>query len=144
MFRTSILLVVLGVGFVAAPVKALACSDRPGTPTNLTAKPSSPTAIKLQWKNTASESNIHWDIDITSNGRPVRGLTGVSGDFGGGQPFSMKGHIGRIYIRGLEYGPRYCFKVRARTAAGSGGCVSARWSHVECTSTSAPPLGVRR
>ena len=140
MFKTSIPLVALGVGLVAAPVQALACSNRPGTPSNFTARPVNPTAIKLQWRNTASESNIHWDIDITRNGRPFRGLAGVKGDFGGGQPFSMKGHIGRITIRKLEYGPRYCFKVRARTAAGSGGCVSASWSHVECTSTSAPPL----
>lgn len=139
MLRNSLKIFLVVMGFSTLPVAALACSDRPGTPTKLEIPRTSPTSITLQWTNTASESGIYWDIDIMRNGKSIKGFTGTRAEFGG-QPFSMKGRIDRITIRKLEYGPTYCFRVRARTASGSNGCVSAHWSHVVCSKTIAPSL----
>ena len=119
------------------------CGDRPGTPTKLSALPQNGTIIKLQWTNTANESGIYWDVEMMRNGTVFRSFTGFKADFGG-QPFGLRGRIDRTLVRRLEYGPTYCFRVRARTGRGSSGCVSAGWSQVECTKTIAPSLFGRR
>ena len=116
---------------------SFACSDRPGTPSQLAATRVTDRSAILHWQNNASEA-VWFDIALTRNGRDVPGYTGVSGD----RTRPPRGSELRKPIKGLTAGSRYCFRTRARTASGSGGCVSAQWSAPECFNTLkyTPPL----
>jgi hypothetical protein len=90
--------------------------------------------IQVRWTNTATE-RVWWDIEVTDqNGRVVLSQTGVGrGDQGRGLPAENNFLVGENVTR--------CFRVRARTARGTQGCVSQIWSARVCASTGdrAPP-----
>jgi len=108
---------------LAHPARA-ACSDRPGTPNQVLITPGAPGQLRLKWHNTAREGAAYWDIAIFRNNKEIQGLTGISAS-----------KLRDTYFHeftGLESAARYCFKVRARTQAGSQGCVSLLWSQSQC------------
>ena len=133
--RTFLIAVLLAV-FSGTSI-SFACSDRPGTPSRLGATRVTDHSAILHWQNNASEA-VWFDIALTRNGRDVPGYTGVSGD----RTRPPRGYGLRKTINGLTPGAKYCFRTRARTAPGSGGCVSAQWSASECFKTLkyTPPL----
>jgi len=111
----------------AAPTWA-ACGDRPGTPTNVTARTTSenPPTIQVSWTNTATET-VFWDVEMTdAAGRVAQALpAGVGrGDTGKGLRVSNSYSV--------PVGEARCFRVKARTARHTEGCVSLRWSNRTC------------
>jgi hypothetical protein len=111
------------------------CGDRPGTPNNVSATPLSSSSIKFSWHDTTRPGEIplgpFYDISVTDNFGHPTGLdsTGEGYLFGG-----------KVY-KNLAFNRTYCFKVRARTEAGTQGCVSQIWSATVCATTFYPPLG---
>lgn len=103
------------------------CSDRPGTPNNLVAQNPASGQISLNWHPTGGEKC--YDIEVSKNGTVVgQSITG--------------GNCGKssIVFNDLGYGQNYCFRVRARTEAGTQGCISAQPSNSACSGTGVPPL----
>jgi hypothetical protein len=120
-----------------APGAYAACGDRPGTPINLKAQVINnclnPSCINVSWTNTATE-RVWWDISVTTaDGRQTGlGLSGVGrGVEGRGVPAS------HMFI-GLQPGQALCFRVRARTARGTQGCVSKIFTGPVCATTPRP------
>lgn len=114
-----------------ATTHARACSDRPGTPTGVTAHVTSqiPPMIQVRWTNTASET-VFWDVEMTDGaGAIAQALpAGIGrGDTGVGLPVS------NTYT--VEHGVTRCFRVRARTERHTEGCVSEIWSNRACVTT---------
>lgn len=114
--------------------QAIAC-DEPGTPNQQRAVAISPTVIKLQWNNTASESNVYFDIE---------GQTDPSiANFG---PYSrVRDHPQQIerQITQLSTGRQHCFRVWARD--GVNGCRSrlpSAWACATPLATSVDPDGL--
>lgn len=112
-------------------IEALAaCRDRPGTPNNLRAVTKSPTSVEISWENRASERPIFWDVEVLNgNLQPI-----------GGKPAGANyGGAGRGNRASAMFDvPRHttqCFRVKARTASGTQGCVSAEWSGPICGNT---------
>jgi hypothetical protein len=119
----------LTAAFGAMPAMA-ACSDRPGTPTNVTARMTSesPPTVQVSWTNTASET-VWWDVERTdASGRADPLPAGIGrGDTGKGLRISNSYSI--------PAGETRCFRVKARTARGTQGCVSAIWSNRACATS---------
>jgi hypothetical protein len=136
MIRMSTAFLLLPV-LAAAPTAHAACSDRPGTPTNLKAQVITnclnPNCINVSWTNTATE-RVWWDISVTDGQGRNTGLgkAGVGrGDQGRGLPAS------HMFI-GLESGRPFCFSVKARTARGTQGCASKIFTGPVCVTTPRP------
>lgn len=123
----------------AAPAFA-GCGDRPGTPVNMTATQSD-NQILLDFTNTATEAPIYWDIEVTDGAG--HGLAGGAAGVRGtrtkaeGGAYSELGRFQLAPIQGGNYKPNttYCFRVRARTAGGTQGCVSKIWNNPVCVTT---------
>jgi hypothetical protein len=129
------LLAVAAISIASLPGHAVAaCGDRPGTPTDVRAEALSQSSIKFSWRDTTRPGEIplgpFYDIEVTNGA-------------GQGQPQSSTGEGylfgGKVY-KGLNFNTEYCFRIRARTEAGTEGCVSAQWSARVCATTFTPPL----
>lgn len=139
----SKLFTALGAGFfgllMAGPATA-GCGDRPGTPVDMTATQSD-NQIQLDFTNTATEAPIYWDIEVTDGAG--HGLAGGAAGVRGtrtqatGGAYSELGRFQLTPIQGANYKPNttYCFRVRARTAGGTEGCVSKLWNNPVCVTT---------
>jgi hypothetical protein len=152
---------------VLAPAANAACSDRPGTPDQLSAYPST-TSISLSWRNRAKEGyaptsplgyspftyyvtlpvnaayheamrgRIYFDIFVregSPGGRPV-GQDRIG--YGPFESFPDSHRLGTPFT-GLAPGTTYCFAMRARTEAGTQGCVSRHQSEWVCATTAVVP-----
>ena len=127
------LALIAAAGFSAAFGTAAnaACSDRPGTPTNVTARITQvvPAIIQVTWTNTASEQ-VWWDVEMTDGtGRVAEPLPA-----GIGRGDSVKGMTATNSYQ-VPNGVTRCFRVKARTERGTGGCVSQVWSNRACVTT---------
>jgi hypothetical protein len=144
-------LALAGVSLAAPP--AGACTDRPGTPVHIGAEPLSPTAIRFKFRITTrnTELNRFYDLQVEEVTPPepgqqlptrvkVRDLPGIRAN---GPAHLGFGGIDHFDIPGLKPGKEHCVRVRARTEAGTQGCVSALWSGQACTKT-LPELEPRR
>jgi len=127
-------------GFLMAGSAFAGCGDRPGTPVDMTATQSD-NQIQLDFTNTATEAPIYWDIEVTDgagHGLPggVAGVRGTRTQATGGA-YSELGRFQLIPIQGANYNANttYCFRVRARTAGGTKGCVSKLWNNPVCVTT---------
>jgi hypothetical protein len=121
----------IALSALAASPTAAACSDRPGTPNNVKLEPVAgreADTLRLTWNNTASE-RVWWDIEISDKGgKVVQSVTG-------GEPVKAgRGATSRDFS---SYGVNTtrCFRIRARTAGGTQGCVSQIWSARVCATT---------
>ena len=126
----------VGAGFASLlmpQAAALACSDRPGTPTNVSARVTSqnPPIIQVSWTNTATE-RVWWDVEMTDERGTIFPLpAGVGrGDQGKGL------RVSNSYT--VEPGVTRCFRIKARTEAKTEGCVSAIWSGRTCVTVPNP------
>src|SRR5215510_2168059 len=137
---------------VGATAATASCGDRPGTPDSVKAQAASASRIMVSWRNTtgkhaplglrlesapiigvvpASEHIIYFDMYFRDGAmRPIgRDLTGTG--------------VGRVSYHsvssksfdGLAPNTRYCFALRARTHAGTQGCISAQTSNWACATT---------
>ena len=111
-----------------------ACSDRPGTPTDIKLTPGKGTIV-VEWRDTTrpGEGSCH-DIEIkrSSDGDTSKSVTGdvcLSG-----------GTKGDYLVRDLPYSYEYCVRIKARDHAGTEGCVSEQWSATVCDHA-LPPSG---
>ena len=164
-YRTTRFTAIAATGLLvlAATTANAACSDRPGTPDRLhTYTYSGATnAIQLGWRNNASEGyapRLPTDMfpvpyvwsELKSNGRIYFDIFVREGSPGGrpvGQdrigygPFESFGphHWLGTRFTGLAPGTTYCFAMRARTEAGTQGCVSQHQSEWVCGATEALP-----
>ena len=125
------------VTFLAAALSAApagAC-DRPGTPNQISTAALSTTQIQVRWRNTARNETVWWDVEMTDQAGKVHPLPpGVGrGDRGYGLP------VTNVYS--VPEGATRCFRVRARTAPKTGGCVSRLWSARVCQAALAPATG---
>jgi hypothetical protein len=133
---------------LAAP-RAVACTDRPGTPVHISAEALSSTAIRFKFRITTrdSELNRFYDLQVDEVTPPepgqqlptrvkVRDLPGIRAN---GPEHLGFGGIDHFDIAGLKPGKEHCVRVRARTEAGTQGCVSALWSGQACTKTPPEP-----
>ena len=135
----SLALAALAAAFSASTARA-DCGNRPGTPTNVKTFPDakSQTTFRVSWTNRATEKPIYWDIEVTdARGTVHPQPAGISlGDRG----YSLR--VGKDFT--VPPGETRCFRVKARTEAGTKGCVSLAWSNKACatakaTATPAPP-----
>lgn len=123
------------------PAAFAGCSDRPGTPNEIRAVALSPTEIEFSWKNTTARASrgtgsthsMYFDISV----RDGRGEQ-INRDRTGWGPLHglQYGMRSSTTFTGLSPGATLCAKIRARTAGGTQGCVSAIWSATECATTS--------
>lgn len=132
---------------LVTPPAHASCDERPGTPNELVAEPLSPTAIRLSWKNTTGRAagagavghTMYFDIYVRDlDGQDLgRDVTGVG-------PYRNLAYGSRSYheFGDLAMGTDYCFFMRARSAAGTQGCVSQEASAAVCTATTVPPGSV--
>jgi len=104
---------------------AASCGDRPGTPTNVTATPVFPGMIRVEWTNTASET-VWWDYDVRHDGVLIPQRAG--------QPPRADGMLGWRIQNNFAPGQGVwaCYRLRARTAPGTKGCVSQIFSNWAC------------
>jgi hypothetical protein len=144
------------------------CHDRPGTPINVSARATSPTTIELGWVNRASEGYVPYGIfgipysgDLMLFGGAVylsRGAIyfdvsvredspagpAVGQDRTGFGPFETLPppymDVKLTQFSNLRPATNYCFSMRARTEAGTQGCVSQRASEWTCASTPSFPV----
>ncbi len=117
------------------------CGDRPGTPDMVHAEARDATdaegrrirEIVLSWRNTARHGEqVWWDIEMKDGAGRV-----IPQRAGSGRPSSM--YHERLFNAFLV-GPRTtrCFRIKARTGAGTQGCVSQSWSAEVCATSRAP------
>jgi hypothetical protein len=112
---------------------ALACDDRPGTPTDIRTE-AGIGSLTVHWRDTTrpGEGSCH-DIEIlrtrAGDNRSVTGDVCLSG-----------GTQGSYTVKNLVFGEQYCIRLKARDRAGTQGCVSAQWSATVCDSA-LPPSG---
>lgn len=93
---------------VAAPALA---RDRPGTPTNVTARPLSHNAIALNWRQTtSSEEFVRFELDATVDGAPI---SPPRVDRLSGTGLAWRRDIGTT-IRHLAPWREYCFRIWTR------------------------------
>jgi hypothetical protein len=81
-----------------------------------------------------------WDVDVRED-QPDGPLSG-RGLTGAGPPADTDKHTGQFVFAGLKENKNYCIRVRARSEAGTQGCVSQVWSEWACKQTevaAAPP-----
>jgi fibronectin type III domain protein len=123
-----------------------ACTDRPGTPTNVGATAASPTEITVSWSNrtrvfdaTATQfaHNMWFDFLVTET--PKVGPTIVSPKsrtgWGPVRVSPPMGSASSTTFDGLRPGTKYCFVMRARTEGGTQGCISKIASNQGCATT---------
>jgi hypothetical protein len=120
--------------------------DRPGTPTDLVASAVG-TNVTLTFRNTAREGGRYWDIDVrdgAGNDRAIgRGGVSHGTDFNTGYAASAAyGDKVVLYFSHQDIKPNstVCFRVRARTGAGSQGCVSKIWGNTSCVTIPDPSI----
>ena len=150
LFPVFAALLYCGIGATAAYAS---CGSRPGTPDRVEAHATSATSIGVSWRNTTgkhallglewefkpgleipiphSEHIMYFDMyfrDATK--RPInRDLTGRGS-------FRVSYGSRTAYQFGtLNPNTKYCFALRARTEAGTNGCISARNSNWACATT---------
>jgi hypothetical protein len=122
------------------------CGDRPGTPDMVHAEARDATdaegrrirEIVFSWRNTARHGEqVWWDIEMKDGAGRV-----IPQRAGSGRPSSM--YHDRLFNAFLV-GPRTtrCFRIKARTGAGTQGCVSQSWSAEVCATSSRAVDGVR-
>ena len=132
MKSSQVFLVAMTLSIALATTAAHAgCGDRPGTPTGVTARVTSqiPPRIQVRWTNTATET-VFWDVEMTDErGNIAEALpAGIGrGDTGVGLP------VENTYT--VPPGVTRCFRVKARTARHTEGCVSEIWSNRACATT---------
>jgi hypothetical protein len=130
----------LAIGLVALAALAgaaaahAACFTRPGTPNRVTAEPvhgKERSTLRFGWFDTTRADERVWhDIEVTDgSGRLVQSLAGV-----GYGAMSGKSQTTRDF-GGLAPNTTRCFRVKARTEAGTQGCVSKLWSGRVCATT---------
>jgi hypothetical protein len=84
--------------------------------------------FRFTWNNTASE-RVWWDIEVTNQaGKVLQSFTGSDPVKAG------RGSTSRDFS-GYGVNTTRCFRLRARTAAGTQGCVSQIWSARVCATT---------
>src|SRR5437870_1115497 len=82
------------------------CSDRPGTPDNVSARGTSERSIQFSWRNTATE-NVWWDIEVTDEtGRTVLSQAGIGRGATGY-------HLPAENTYSVEPGTTRCFRIKA-------------------------------
>lgn len=135
-------MVILLLFTMLAPFAAQAsCSDRPGTPDQVTAEPLSATAVRLHWRNTTSKAggsdDMWFDIYVLNDrNQPIgKNITGGAGQRGVGYH-----QMSSVDINGLQPDVEYRFQMRARTGAGTAGCVSGQPSNMAATRTPSAQL----
>jgi hypothetical protein len=108
-----------------------ACGDRPGTPVWRPPSWASNNSIHLTWINKATEM-VWWDLEISNEARKV--LSSQAGI----QPIGT--HFNQILTLdlGVPPGAQRCYRLRARTAPGTEGCVSNSFSSPICTTDAGP------
>jgi hypothetical protein len=124
------------------------CDDRPGTPDNVSATATSSSSITFSWRNTVFKGlnphGVHAQGDMPHNiWADIYIRTDQNGSIGkdvtGGGPYSVVyGDISKYNFTGLGANSKYCIAIRARTAGGGGGCVSAVTSSWACAVTLPP------
>jgi len=121
------------------------CGSRPGTPNNVYAVPTSARSIALHWRNTTNKEmnksgstskgdqphGMYFDISVRDgNGNQVgRDITG--GAFRNVTYGSLSSHV----FENVAPSSTLCFQIRARTHAGTQGCVSQVFSARACATT---------
>lgn len=84
--------------------------------------------LRLTWNNTATE-RVWWDIEITDKaGKVVQSVTG-------GEPVKTGRGVTSRDFSSYGVNTTRCFRLRARTAGGTEGCVSQIWSARVCATT---------
>jgi len=118
--RRFLILIFVATAWLPPKPAAASCGDRPGTPTGTIAVAGTNT-IGFSWHNTAPEAGIFWDFEITDqDGVPKPGGgAGVRAD-------------ADSYTIGANPGDTRCIRIKARTEAGTQGCVSLNWSGRVC------------
>jgi hypothetical protein len=122
----------------AAPASA-SCDDRPGTPDQVRVVATSPTTIELSWRNTTrlnEAPNMCFDIYVWGDGV---NRTIIGGACAGNVAYgSRSSHV----FTGLAPGTTYYFSMRARTAPGTQGCISAEESNPQQRASAWTPTQV--
>ena len=131
--RGAAVLGLAGGSNLSAAGTAAACTDRPGTPNNVSAEVTSGTSIRFEFRITTrdNEVNKYCDYYVTEpeRRRRVVSFAGVSAH---GPYFLGYGSTTWFDVNDLKPGGYYCFYVRARTERGTKGCVSERWAAPAC------------
>jgi hypothetical protein len=110
------------------------CGNRPGTPDLVEVFPqytAGKTEVRFRWRGTERGSTTsYYDIEVTDG-------TGKSLDKSrtGDGPYQTKYRDWVDKTFSVDANSKYCFRVRARTASGTQGCVSQIWSGQVCTTT---------
>jgi hypothetical protein len=114
------------------------CEHRPGTPTNLAAKIIG-NSISLTFINTAhTGGTMFWDVEVRDGaGNPVgRDRSGSDAT-----PSNRGGSVAiNFTVPPLQPNVYYCFRVRARDAAGTQGCTSEIWGNQACITAPDPEM----
>jgi hypothetical protein len=134
----AVLFAVAAAGAFALPAYS-ACGDRPGTPITIRVEPvpgSESSKLRLTWRDTTrADERVWWDFEVTDgSGRLVQSLAGVG----------IGAMVGSKQLSDRDFGPyppgtTRCFRMKARTEAGTNGCVSQIWSGKTCGTTVAAP-----
>ncbi len=130
----------LALAVLAAGPAIASCSDRPGTPDNVSAQVTSATSIRFKFRITTrdNEVNKYYDYFVVEKpgNKQVRNQAGVPAH----GPYFLGYHAYTYFdVSDLKPGSEYCFQVRARTERGTQGCVSAKWSGAACAKIEAAP-----
>jgi hypothetical protein len=132
-------LTLAGAFLAASP--AGACTDRPGTPDRVSVEPLSPTSLRLKFRiTTRDKENRFYDVEVEEVTPPppgtqleirkkVRAFPGVRAH---GPYYLGFGAMDHFDFTGLAPGKKHCARLRARTEAGTKGCVSDVWSGAPC------------
>jgi hypothetical protein len=120
-------------------VAEASCDNRPGTPTNVSAPTVGPNSITFSWRNTTGrtlqEPRMFFDMYMRDGAGNSTGM-----DLTGTGPYNVRyGSTSTKTFNNLRPNTKYCFSLRARTAGGTQGCISAVTSNVACATT--PPSG---
>src|SRR5262245_61536568 len=121
---------------ITSDVALAACDHRPGTPDQTRIRALSPSELQFIWRHTTGrrsiESIMWFDIAI----RGPRGENLGKDISGGAHHTGIRYHDeGTFIFQGLQPNTRYCVSIRARTGAGTQGCVSQILSAQSCAST---------
>src|SRR5690242_8054484 len=117
---------------LASPARAC---DVPGNPVNLQTMILGADSIRLSWANAEGKGggrfNLWFDISIhDQNDKPANGADGKPLDIIGGAHMAQIKYMDRTSydIKGLKPDTVYRIKMRSRTEAFTGGCVSEKFS----------------
>ena len=102
--------------FIATAAQA-SCADRPGTPIWRYPGWNSATSFHLSWINKATET-VWWDLEISDEfGNVISSQAGI-------QPIATTFNANLSMDLNVPLGAQRCFRLKARTESGTGGCVS--------------------